>query len=52
MTDLHRYECIVIAQAFITRYLDGKITDMECLAGIRKIKSVYDMLNRENHDFH
>ena len=46
MTDFNRYECLVIAEAFIKRFLDGKITDMECLAGIRKIKSVYDMLNR------
>jgi hypothetical protein len=47
MTDYERYETIHIAEKIVARFIDSKITDMECLNAVRKLKSVYDLINRE-----
>jgi len=50
MTDVQekafRYEVTKIGEGLVRRFLDEKITDMECLAACRKLKSVYNLLNR------
>ena len=46
MTQVYRYEICNVAEKVVRLFVDGKITDMECLAACRKLKSIYDMINK------
>lgn len=41
-----RYETLRLAEAVVDQFIMERLTDMECLAAVRKLKSVYDLLNR------
>ena len=46
MTQEFRYEICNIGEKVIRLFMDGKVTDMEALAMCRKLKSVYDNINK------
>ena len=46
MSDFERCEILHVGERVIVRFIDGRITDMECLSACRKLKSVYDLVNR------
>ena len=45
-TDISGYEIRNIAEVIGRQFINDRITDMECLALMRKLKSVYRVLNR------
>lgn len=46
MSDVSGYEMRNIAEIVARQFINSHITDMECLAAMRKLKSVYVLLNR------
>jgi hypothetical protein len=46
MTEYERYEIQHVGERLVRQFIEDKITDMECLAACRKLKSIYDLINR------
>jgi hypothetical protein len=46
MTGIGRYEAVSLGELLIHKFIDGQISDMECLAACRKLKSDYSLINK------